>query len=172
MARPATQIILSQHERDQLVSMSRKPKIEARYALRAQIILKAAKGISGLKIAKQLGVSAGIVSKWRVRFESERCDGLLDDFRPGRPPKIDFEKLRERLLEKLDEAPPTCFAIWDGRLQRLLPAVSKIGILFVQIDPNLDDFYEKTFGFYRLILFEKHQLLFSFRGALGVFYIY
>jgi transposase len=116
MARPATQIILSQHETNQLVSMSRKPKIEARYALRAQIILKAAKGVSGIEIARQLGVSAGAVSKWRVRFESERCDGSLDDFRPGRPPKIDFEKLRERLLEKLDEPPPTGFAGWDGTL--------------------------------------------------------
>jgi transposase len=72
--------------------MSRKPKIQARYALRAQIILKAAKGVSGLEIAKQLGVSAGIVSKWRVRFESERCDGLLDDFRPGRPPKVRYHR--------------------------------------------------------------------------------
>ncbi len=61
-------------------------------------------------------MSAGVVSKWRVRFESERCDGLLDDFRPGRSPKIDFEKLRERLLEKLDEPPPTGFARWDGTL--------------------------------------------------------
>jgi transposase len=116
MARPATQIILSQHEIDQLVAMSRKPKIEARYALRAQIILKAAKGVAGTEIARQLGVSTGIVSKWRVRFESERCDGLLDDFRPGRPPKIDFEKLREKLLEKLDEPPPPGFARWDGKL--------------------------------------------------------
>lgn len=116
MARPATRIILSKHETNQLIAMSRKPKIEARYALRARIILKAAKGVSGLEIAKQLGISAGIVSKWRVRFESERCQGLLDDFRPGRPPKIDFEELRERLLEKLDEPPPTGFARWDGRL--------------------------------------------------------
>ena len=116
MARPATQIILSQHETEQLVSMSRKPTIEARYALRAQIILKAAKGVSGVEISKQLGVSAGIVSKWRVRFDRERCDGLLDDFRPGRPPKIDYEKLRERLLDKLDEPPPSGFARWDGEL--------------------------------------------------------
>ena len=54
MARPAAQIILSQHETKQLVAMSRKPKIEARYALRAQIILKAVKGTSGKEIARQL----------------------------------------------------------------------------------------------------------------------
>ncbi len=56
MERPATQIVLTQHETNQLVSMSRKPKIQAQYALRAQLILKAAKGVSGLELAKQLGV--------------------------------------------------------------------------------------------------------------------
>jgi hypothetical protein len=66
MALSAAQIILGQRERDRLVPMSRKPKIEARYALRAQITLKAANGISGLEIAKQLRDSSGIVSKWRV----------------------------------------------------------------------------------------------------------
>ncbi len=57
------QIILGKHDANQIVSMSRKPKIEAPYALRAQIILKAAKGVSGIEIARQLGVSAGVVSK-------------------------------------------------------------------------------------------------------------
>ena len=51
MARPATQIILTHHETEQLVSMSRKPKIEARYALRAQIILNLKSEVGGQKWA-------------------------------------------------------------------------------------------------------------------------
>ena len=37
--------------------------------------------------------------------------------------------------------------LFRKRNERLLPAVSKIGLPWVQIDSNLDDFYEKTLGF-------------------------
>jgi len=116
MGRPATQITLSPGEREQLESLVRASKTERRYAERATIVLKAAAGKSNEQIAAALEVRAATVSKWRVRFEREGLEGLRDDYRPGGPPKEDPGRLRERLLEALDLAPPEGYARWNGRL--------------------------------------------------------
>lgn len=116
MPRPATPIILSLNERGQLRRLLRQPKAEARYALRARIVLQAAEGTASEQIARVLRISPGCVSKWRTRFEREGISGLHDDFRAGRPPLIEAEPLQARLLAKLDESPPAGHARWDGVL--------------------------------------------------------
>ena len=93
MARPATPIVLSRDERKQLEAMLRQPKAQARYALRARIVLCAAQGAASGEIARQLRIRPGSVSKWRTRFEREGLSGLHDGFRPGRPMKQDDEAL-------------------------------------------------------------------------------
>ena len=116
MSRPATPILLSLNERGQLQALLRQPKAEARYALRARIVLQAAEGTASAQIARLLRLSPGCVSKWRTRFEREGLSGLHDDFRAGRPPLLEAEPLQARLLAKLDESPPAGHARWDGVL--------------------------------------------------------
>lgn len=118
MARPATVIVLSESESQQLEALVRGPRTQRRYADRARMILKAAAGMSNVAIASELDVRPATVSKWRVRFESERMEGLHDDFRPGRPPTSLYgpEELRSKILAKLDEKPPEGYARWNGRL--------------------------------------------------------
>jgi len=116
MPKPATTIVLTGDERLQLSAMRRKPKAQARYAQRAQIILRAAEGAASKEIAGHLGVSPAMVSKWRTRFEREGLSGLHDDHRPGRPPTLDEGEFRARLLEQLEAAPPAGHAQWDGPL--------------------------------------------------------
>ena len=116
MPRPATKIVLSRDERQQLTSMLRRPKAQARYAERARIVLRAAEGVASAEIARQLGIGKAMVSKWRTRFEREGLDGLHDDHRPGRPPLLEEDQFRTRLLEQLDAPPPTGHARWDGTL--------------------------------------------------------
>lgn len=117
MARPATVITLSESERQQLNALVRGPRTQRRYADRARIILKISSGMSNLAVAAELNIRPATVSKWRVRFESEGMEGLHDDFRPGRPPTLEPpERLRSRILEKLDEEPPDGHAAWNGRL--------------------------------------------------------
>ena len=65
-----------------------------------------------------------MVSKWRTRFEREGLDGLHDDHRPGRPPLLEEDQFRTRLLEQLDAPPPTGHARWDGTLLAKALAVS------------------------------------------------
>ena len=93
----------------------RQPKTQSRYAERARIILWAAEGLSNTKIAERLDTRPARVSKWRTRFEQERLAGLADDFRPGKTPVYD-ERTRQRILAKLDEAPPAGFSTWNGPL--------------------------------------------------------
>ena len=117
MARPATPIVLTEAERDQLSALVKVPKTQRRHAERALIVLKAAQGMSNLQIARELAVRPATVSKWRVRFESEGMEGLHDDYRPGRPPGLESaEQLRGRIMAKLDEDPPEGYARWNGRL--------------------------------------------------------
>lgn len=117
MSRPATIIRLTDHERRELERLARQPKVQRRYSDRAQIILKAAEGMSNLEIAHALGTRPATVSKWRVRFESEGLEGLHDDYRTGRPPTgEDAAAFRKRLLDQLDEEPPEGYANWNGRL--------------------------------------------------------
>ena len=52
-----------------------------------------------------------------MRFESERIEGLHDDYRPGRPAlNQSAEIIRKRLLEKLDDPVPDGYSKWNGRL--------------------------------------------------------
>ncbi len=116
MPKHPTEIILSPDEEQQLLAMRRRPKAQARYAERAQIILRAAEGTASKEIARELRVGPAMVSKWRTRFEREGLSGLHDDHRPGRPPTLDEAEFRTRLLEQLDAPPPSGHGGWDGRL--------------------------------------------------------
>jgi transposase len=124
MPRPATEIVLSRDERQQLNAVQRQPKAQARHADRARIILRAAEGMASKEIARQLGITPAMVSKWRTRFEREGLSGLHDDYRAGRPPLLDEEEFRCRLLKELDGAPPAGHARWDGKLLARALAVS------------------------------------------------
>ena len=68
MARPVTQISLTEQDRATLQQWARSGTTEQRLALRARIILAAAAGQASVTIAGRLGVRHATVSKWRTRF--------------------------------------------------------------------------------------------------------
>jgi transposase len=115
MARPSTPIVLSSSGRAELERFGRGPRLQARYAQRAQVVLLAADGLTNKEIAARLGTRPARVSKWRTRFAAEGVNGLCDDFRPGAAPKYD-ESTERRLLAQLDEPPPAGYARWNGAL--------------------------------------------------------
>lgn len=57
-------------------------------AHRADIVLRAAKGQTNYRIAKEMGVSRNTVKLWRYRFARERIAGLQTRPIPGRPKKV------------------------------------------------------------------------------------
>ncbi len=116
MAQPGTAVVLTPSDKEALSRLADKPTSQARYADRARIVLRIADGETNRQVAERLGCREATVSKWRNRFASEGIGGLLDDFRPGRPPKYDERDVLRRVEEKLDDEPPPGFGRWNGRL--------------------------------------------------------
>ena len=80
------QIVLSGEEQAVLAARARSVCGPYRDRLRAKIVLAAAAGQANAAIARQLGVCADTVRKWRRRFAEGRLAGLKDASRSGRPP--------------------------------------------------------------------------------------
>ena len=78
-------IELSETERVELARRARRVRTEVRDAIRARIILAAARGTPNQQIAERVGVHVDTVRKWRSRFARRGLDGLGDLPRTGRP---------------------------------------------------------------------------------------
>lgn len=101
----AVQIELEEAERAELQLRLRRRKTARGDAMRAQIVLLAAEGISNLAIARRLGVTRVTAATWRRRFAAKRLDGLLDEPRPGAPRKIGDEKITAVVTQTLETQP-------------------------------------------------------------------
>ena len=94
----------SDEQRGELQGWLRRRKRAQSLALRARIVLQCADGKSDMAVAAALGTTRATVGKWRRRFPSDGCDGLLDEPRPGAPRKVsdgDVERVVTRTLESL-----------------------------------------------------------------------
>jgi len=105
---------VSPHERERLQEWSRRPKTAQALALRARIVLRAAKGMSNTEIANELRVGQHMVGKWRRRFMERRLDGLVDLPRPGQPRRITDRDV-ERVVRKTLEETPADATHWSIR---------------------------------------------------------
>jgi hypothetical protein len=78
-------IRLSDAERAELQSLSRRATAPHRMVLRARIVLLAADDVGNSQIASRLGTCADTARKWRRRYCRSGMDGLADAPRAGRP---------------------------------------------------------------------------------------
>jgi transposase len=101
----AVSIELTEGEREQLQSWSRRRTTAQALALRSRIVLAAAEGQPSSQIARNVEVSVATVRKWRNRFAANRLDGLLDEPRPGRPRTITDQKVDEVITTTLERTP-------------------------------------------------------------------
>ena len=106
MGRAAVAITLSEAERGELESLSRRRKTAQGLARRARIVLAAAEGLENKAIVARLGADANTVGKWRRRFAERGLDGLYDEPRPGAPRKIGDEEVAEVIARTLEDTPP------------------------------------------------------------------
>jgi transposase len=106
MAAPhAIRIELSETEAAELGSRLRRRKVARADAMRAEIILLAAQGVSNLAIAERLGVTRVTVASWRKRFAERGLDGLHDEQRPGAPRTITDQKIADVVTATLETLP-------------------------------------------------------------------
>jgi transposase len=112
--RAAVRIELSEDERAELSARLRRRKVGRADAMRAEIVLLAADGISNLAIAARLGITRVTVALWRKRFATKRLEGLTDEPRPGAPRKIGDDKIAEVVTTTLEKLPATA-THWSTR---------------------------------------------------------
>lgn len=114
MSRPTVALVLSQPEREQLLTWSRRRKTAQALAIRARIVLHCAEGLSNNEVAARHAVSKQMVCKWRSRFVVARLDGLLDAPRPGQPRKI-TDAIVEDVIDKTLHSKPGTGTHWSTR---------------------------------------------------------
>jgi transposase len=102
---PVVSIELSEVEREQLESWSRRGTTAQALAQRSRIVLLVADGLRIGEIATRLDVHRNTVAKWRRRFAAERLDGLVDEPRPGQPRTITDAKVDEVITRTLESTP-------------------------------------------------------------------
>src|SRR5436190_16450298 len=91
--RPIAPLVLSAQERSYLERQVRRHRIARSLSERCRVILRCADGSASKDVAAELGLHEHTVGKWRRRFLKDRCEGLLDEARPGRPRTIDDDQV-------------------------------------------------------------------------------
>jgi transposase len=102
MARPPAEPVLSDDERQTLITRASRPKSTRRPATRARIVLARAEGLENKRVAAELRACSATVGTWRRRFVERRPEGPADEPRPGAPRRItgaDVERVVTRTLE-------------------------------------------------------------------------
>jgi transposase len=88
MPGPVASIKLTADELQQLTIWVRAGTTPQRLVRRARLILESATGLGSRVLARQERMSRTTVRRWLGRFATERCDGLQDRRRSGRPKTI------------------------------------------------------------------------------------
>ena len=89
----ASEVKLTDEERCVLERLGRRRKVSRGDAQRADIVLRAADGLSNCVIADAVDVTRQTVRIWRDRFAEHRLGGLNDEPRCGAPRKIGDDRI-------------------------------------------------------------------------------
>ena len=109
-------INLADEERQTLLEMTRKGKINARKLKRAMILLKADEGLTDQQVMAALNVSRPCVERVRKRFVSDGIERALnEDPRPGQKRKLDGRAEATLIATACSDAPEG-HAYWSLRL--------------------------------------------------------
>ena len=112
--RPITALELSAQERAYLERQVRRYRVARSLSERCRIILRCADALPSKAVATELGLHEHTVGKWRRRFLKDRCDGLLDEVRPGRPRTIDDDQVAA-VIERTLRTTPADATHWSIR---------------------------------------------------------
>ncbi len=112
--RPIAPLVLSGQERAYLERQVRRHRVARSLSERCRVILRCADGLASKDVADELVLHEHTVGKWRRRFLKDRCDGLLDEGRPGRPRTIDDDQVAA-VIERTLRTTPVDATHWSIR---------------------------------------------------------
>jgi transposase len=112
--RPIAPLVLSPQERAYLERQVRRHRVTRSLSERCRAILRCADGLASKSVAAELGFHEHTVGKWRRRFLKDRCDGLLDEARPGRPRTINDDQVAA-VIERTLHTTPADATHWSIR---------------------------------------------------------
>ena len=125
-------LVLTVEERSELERRLRAATTSHRDRQRAEVVLLAADGVPGSRIAPRVGLSPQSVSKWRLRFRDVGLPGLEDAERSGRP-LVYGPTDRLVLMAKVTEEHPEFSSQWSHSELQSAMADAGIGISASQI---------------------------------------
>src|ERR1039457_2217177 len=67
---------------------------DARFLHRLHCVALVCNGLSASEVASIFADSPRAVAYWMTRFKKDRLDGLREETRPGRPPKLNPSQMR------------------------------------------------------------------------------
>ncbi len=114
MARIGTMLKITDEDFKELTIMSRSNKLDHRYVVRSQIILKLYEGMSYDQVQKELHVGRAAVAKWKSRFLSKGMAGLRDMSGRGKKPIYKADD-KARVVQKACEKPSGGYTNWSQR---------------------------------------------------------
>ena len=82
--RPIEPVVLTDDEKNQLLSLANSRSLPHGVVRRAQIVLACAQGEANASIARRMRLSDATVGKWRKRYRMQGIEGLHDELRAGR----------------------------------------------------------------------------------------
>jgi transposase len=112
--RPIAPLILTAQEWAYLERQVRRHRLARSLSERCRVILRCADGVASKDVAAELGLHEHTVGKWRRRFLKDRCEGLLDEARPGRPQSIDDDQVAV-VIERTLRTTPVDATHWSIR---------------------------------------------------------
>lgn len=99
-------IVLSDHDREQLLQWVSASTADPRLVRRSRIVLQLSSGVSVHRAAQMLGISQPTIRLWRDRFLAKGTEGLTSDApRPGRP-RHARDQARSVVAERLKTVMP------------------------------------------------------------------
>ena len=105
-ARPADRAASAEYSGAELLERQvRRHRVARSLSERCRVILRCADGLASKDVGAELGLHEHTVGKWRRRFLRDRCDGLLDEARPGRPRSIDDDQVAAVIERTLRTTP-------------------------------------------------------------------
>jgi transposase len=143
--RVAVSITLTSDERATLQRWARGRSVEARWVLRAKIVLAAATGRQNKEIADELGTLRKTVALWRNRFAQQRLAGIEKDAPRGGRPSTAKQKFAARIVKTTTTQTPAAATHWSTRTLAEHLGTSPSMVQRVWKETNLQPHRVKTF---------------------------